>query len=149
MMAKTGLVTVALLVGCAAGVVVRQVVFPAQAAANLPVYDYKLVPMRDLIETVKAQNRGLPGRRPRAAAEEAASAASGHAGWRYAGCFKDQIFGWAEASAPCSCSSRRLAVRRRRPRDGPATTRKSRRRSDVAVDVADVSLSSTFAGGPR
>jgi hypothetical protein len=74
-------------------VVVRQVVFPAQAAANVPVYDYKLVPMRDLIETVKAQNRAFHDADPRTAAEEGIRG-FGHAGWRYAGCFKDSIFGW-------------------------------------------------------
>jgi hypothetical protein len=95
-MRATGIATVALLVGCATGVAVREVVFPARAA-NAPVYDYKMVRVGDLIDAVKAQNPKFANADRQVAAEEGMRG-FGRSGWRYAGCLKDSLFGWGSAS---------------------------------------------------
>jgi hypothetical protein len=91
-MRRYGLVLVALLVGCFAGVAVREVVFPARAATG-PTYDYKLVDLQDLIATVKSQNPKFANADRREAAEEGLRG-FGRAGWRYVGCQHSSSFGW-------------------------------------------------------
>jgi hypothetical protein len=91
-MLKRGIVVAALLVGCFAGVGVREIVFPARAAPG-PAFSYKVVRTFDLIGTVKASNASFKDADARTALEEGLSG-FGRAGWRYAGCLPSSTMGW-------------------------------------------------------
>jgi hypothetical protein len=82
-MLKRGLLVATLLVGCALGVGVREVVFPARAQ-GATTYAYKLVHTRDLVEAMRQKH-------PEAGASDAERLELGlnefgRSGWRYAGC---------------------------------------------------------------
>jgi hypothetical protein len=49
-MLRWGALVAALLVGCATGAVLRDVVLPARAQGNVTTYAYKSYPHRDLVE---------------------------------------------------------------------------------------------------
>jgi hypothetical protein len=84
-MRRLGLTTVALIVGCAGGAAMREVIFPARAAAGAPTYRYKVVDSGELVKTVKARNRKFADADDREALEEGMNG-FGRAGWRYVGC---------------------------------------------------------------
>jgi hypothetical protein len=93
-----GIALVALVIGCAAGVIGQQIVFPAHAAPG-HTYDFKIVQLRDLVATVKAQNPQFKDADARTALEEGMRG-FGRAGFRYAGCLQDSTLGWG--SGACS-----------------------------------------------
>lgn len=82
-MVKRGIVVAALLVGCAVGVGVREVVFPAHAAG--PPYAYKLVATEDFKATVKRLKPSLKDA-DEFTVVEAGINDYGRYGWRFNGC---------------------------------------------------------------
>jgi hypothetical protein len=91
-MSKGGIALVALLVGCAAGLAVRGIEFPARAAAG-PTYSYRVVSTRDLIANVRTKNAQFKDADAREVLEEGMKG-FGAAGWRYAGCLQSSTMGW-------------------------------------------------------
>jgi hypothetical protein len=83
-MLKRGIVVAALLVGCAVGVGVREVVFPARAA-GAATYAYRLVPPRDLAATVKERNPSFKDADYESRLAEGIND-FGRSGWRFNGC---------------------------------------------------------------
>lgn len=95
-MRRFGLVLVALAIGCAFGMTVREVVFPARASGG-PAYAYRVVDTRDLIKTVHNKHQELDG----APALEAGLNEFGRSGWRVASCLTDSTMSWGSGT-PCS-----------------------------------------------
>ena len=80
-MRRIGLTTVALIVGCAGGVAIREVVFPAHAAPGVPTYSYKVYDVRSF-GAMDDEKRF-----------EAVLNQLGQAGMRYAGCIPTSASG--------------------------------------------------------
>jgi hypothetical protein len=93
-----GVALVALSVGCAAGLAAHQLVeFPARAATGQQTFDYKIVDLSDLIDTVKTKNPQFAKADRREAAEEGMRG-FGRAGWRYVGCHQSSTYGWGTSN---------------------------------------------------
>ena len=78
-MKKWGGLTLALLVGCATGGLVRDVVLPARAAGNAATYGYKVYDGNDIYELGKRADPSLRGSR----AIERGMNELGKTGWRF------------------------------------------------------------------